>query len=328
MAQERAQYDRVYEIMSLINRLCASMDGLGYDEIMQEFGWERRTAERVIELVANLYPTAFIRRVEDRKAYFRLERQRVFPPNYITEGELSAINAAVKMLKSKGELSETLKTLYNKLTSFSDYSRKLENNIEQLTLMNGVANSPAPHIKLNREIVGKLQEAVLSFHQIAIGYLHSDGTVKKSTLCPLGFLYGKLGYLVATSKGGGSPRLYKLHHIKNVKVLPDSFDAGNFDINEYAKNSFGVFQDGMKYKVKWRVDADVAGDARLFEFHPSQKITENKDDGSLLVEFEAEGLLEMCYHLFTWQGTIHILEPQELKALYNTVMQNLPKALY
>jgi predicted DNA-binding transcriptional regulator YafY len=40
---------------------------------------------------------------------------------------------------------------------------------------------------------------------------------------------------------------------------------------------------------------------------------EETADGSLIVHFRAGGLREMCWHVFTWGGTIEILEPVELK---------------
>ena len=38
-------------------------------------------------------------------------------------------------------------------------------------------------------------------------------------------------------------------------------------------------------------------------------------DGSTLVSFRAGGLLEMCWHLYTWGANVEVLQPPELKTM-------------
>ena len=56
----------------------------------------------------------------------------------------------------------------------------------------------------------------------------------------------------------------------------------------------------------------AARDASNFVFHPDQT-TEPNDDGSLTVRFEAGGIDEMCWHLFTWGESVTIEEPLGLR---------------
>ena len=78
-----------------------------------------------------------------------------------------------------------------------------------------------------------------------------------------------------------------------------------------AAQSFGVFRESP-HDVAWRFKPDVAGIAREYLFHPSQRM-EEAADGSLIVRFSAGGLLEMCWHLYTWGDGVEVLAPSALK---------------
>jgi len=53
-------YNRVSEILSLINTLRNSLSGLTYDDIQERFGWERKTVERMLALVKRQYEIGFL----------------------------------------------------------------------------------------------------------------------------------------------------------------------------------------------------------------------------------------------------------------------------
>jgi predicted DNA-binding transcriptional regulator YafY len=120
-------------------------------------------------------------------------------------------------------------------------------------------------------------------------------------------------YLVAAREDEiEQPRHYILSQIQDVEVMDKTFDAKGFDIHKYAQKSFGAWisSDGG-HKIKWRVSPEAAERARQFIFHPTQKITP-QEDGSLIVEFVADGLKEMAWHLMTWEGKIQPLAPRGL----------------
>ena len=81
-------------------------------------------------------------------------------------------------------------------------------------------------------------------------------------------------------------------------------EAFDFDLERYAKRSFGTFQE-EPVEVVLRFDAAAARDASTFVFHSDRSVDSN-DDGSLTVRFEAGGIDEMCWHLFTWGESVTI----------------------
>jgi predicted DNA-binding transcriptional regulator YafY len=91
--------------------------------------------------------------------------------------------------------------------------------------------------------------------------------------------------------------------------------AEGFSLEDYAAQSFGVFQDPAQYgEVVWRFAPEAAARAAEFRFHPSQ-VLETEDDGSLIVRFHAAGWLEMTWHLYQWGDKVEVLAPEELSLM-------------
>jgi len=315
MKQGRDNYSRMYDLLALINTMRSSMAGLSYDNIQDMFGWTRRTAERMLKLIETQYCHSFMKTRDrsDNKMYFRLRANDSFPPNSISENEIIALKTALGFVKNNEPLKFPLESLAGKLEAMKN--SRPSSNIEEMTLASGTASAPRPRITCDSKILETLQEAILACRIVKINYQQSaDGKITPLTVCPLGFLYGiQNNYLVACYiDKNDSPKHYILSQIQSVKLTNKDFDAQGFDIHKYSQKSFGAWiaHDGG-YKVKWKVKPKAAHRAKKFVFHPTQKLTEMKD-GSLIVEFFADGLKEMVWHLMTWEGMIKPVAPKEL----------------
>jgi predicted DNA-binding transcriptional regulator YafY len=138
---------------------------------------------------------------------------------------------------------------------------------------------------------------------------------------PYGFLYGSRHYLVAWSNRAKDFRNFALSNIERVRVLDRTFKRkSDFSLPGYAQRSFGVFQENP-VDVVLKFAPKAAIDAREFLFHPTQ-VMESQPDESLIVRFRAGGLLEMSWHLFTWQGQVAILKPERLATLLRDQIEN------
>ena len=63
---------------------------------------------------------------------------------------------------------------------------------------------------------------------------------------------------------------YLLHKLTNVKLTNEKFNSLNFDIQEFSKKSFGVYQ-GEIYDVKLKFAKEIADEVANYNFHPTQK---------------------------------------------------------
>ena len=117
---------------------------------------------------------------------------------------------------------------------------------------------------------------------------------------------------VASSDWSEEPHLWRLANVSELRITDEAFERGpEFDLEGYARRSFGTFQE-KPVRVVLRFDAAAARDASTFVFHPDQSV-ETNDDGSPTVRFEAGGIDEMCWHLFTWGDSVTIEKPAHLR---------------
>ena len=101
---------------------------------------------------------------------------------------------------------------------------------------------------------------------------------------PHGLLYGNRVFLVAMTDWSEEPRLWRLTNVSETRLADETFDrAPAFDLQRYARRSFGTFQE-EPVEVVLRFDAAAARDASAFLFHPDQSVEEN-GDGSVTVRF-------------------------------------------
>ena len=328
MKMGRDNYNRLYELLTLINSLRGTLGGLTYDDIQDKFGWERKTVERMLRLLENTYLNSFVKeRGDSNKMFYRLARGDAFPPGCISESEVVALRTALGFVKMNEPLKLPLESLAGKLESLKGGAAA--SNIEDMALASGTASAPRPYIKFDRKIMETLQTAILAYRVVKIKYRRADTAASPLTVCPLGFLYGiQNNYLVASYVDQTThPRHYILDQIQSVALTAKTFDAKSFDLRKYAEKSFGSWiAHGGGYKVKWKVKPEAAERAERFVFHPTQKVTRQRD-GGLIVEFVADGLKEMAWHLMTWEGNIKPLAPKELIDEYRNQLKLAAEAL-
>ncbi len=117
--------------------------------------------------------------------------------------------------------------------------------------------------------------------------------------------------------------MFSLPYIRDVEPTGGFFEQDpEFSLEDFSKQAFGVFHE-EPFDVAWRFSPRAAPDAREFVFHPDQ-VTEEQDDGSLIVRFHAGGALEMCWHLFCWGEDVEVLEPEHLAEMFNGNRQSWP----
>lgn len=304
-------------LLRLTTLLAGSRVGLSLDEMMAELEVSRRTAERLRDQVAEVFPALTHRDGEDRVRRWRLPNG-VLPPTAPSASVLASLEGVARDLTKTGDtargadLREAAATLRALLPSVA--LRRTEPDIEALMQAEGSAAHPGPRLKLNRALMTDIRSAILGFRKLALTYRPVESNrAGKRIVCPYGVLYGRRAYLVAHTEKGAEMRLWRIDRISDVSVLEENFAAQKFDLAAYTEQSFGVFQE-VPQDVVLRFSPEAAEDAVEWVFHPSQTM-EQQVDGSLIVRFSCGGMLELSWHLFTWGGTVTIDGPAGLMAL-------------
>ena len=313
---DKPRYSRVTDIIELIILMQSKVAGVSLNDIQEEFNVSRRTAERMRDSVLNLLP-----QVGEIPTDSRVKRWGFinYSMNELVSFSKDEIATLEKLKQNCDKISKKdLSTITNKIKTLNQKKlNSLEQEIEFILNCEGYAVKQSPNYKIDLDSISTIREAIRGSFKLSGKYNDKD-----KILSPLGLLFGEKIYLVAIEDNkGGEPFTYLLHRFQNLKLTNKKFDSNGFDLREFAKKSFGVFQ-GEIYNVKLNFDTTAAEDASNYNFHPTQKGKWEKD-GSYTVTFKASGDKHIIWNLFKWGDTVKIIAPKELKKKYKEYLQKV-----
>ena len=311
------RYVRIENLVRLAVRLQGTSGGLTLDDIQSCFSVSRRTAERMRDAVEAAFGPLELVKADDSKRHWRLRSDVVHRLVGVSPEELAELESAAEALERAGidERAGNLRELASKVRTllYPESRERLESGFEALMQAEGLAMRAGPRARLDTGLLSALREAVTTCRMVEFRYFaQATGLHSRQRVRPLGLLYGNRAFLVASSDWREEPHLWRLANVSELRIREETFERDpEFDLERYAKRSFGTYQE-EPVGVVLRFDAAAARDASTFIFHPDQS-TQSNDDGSLTVRFEAGGIDEMCWHLFTWGESVTIEEPPRLR---------------
>ncbi len=246
-----------------------------------------------------------------------------------TSDELAELENTKKKFEIDGlnNKADTIDDIIAKIKVMNkDFLSKLETDIEALMEAEGYAIRQYPRFKVDKMILTKIREAIKAFKVLEIEYENKNKEIQTCKIHPYGVLYGEKNYLVAHNENREAIRLYILSKIRDIKILDEYFEKDEkFNLDEYAKNSFGIYQE-KPFQIALMFDKSVVDDVMNFYFHPTQKIQEMKN-GNMKVELKAGGMLEICWHIFKWGDKVKIIKPECLKQEYLSLLNKAMKTV-
>jgi len=321
-----------YEVTDRVLQLALAMQGsrlgLSLSDIERDFEVSRRTAQRMRDAVLRNYPQAEQLLDDERRPRWRIATSGVVTPGALTAEDIVDLEATVKLLRQRNlrARAAALEKVARKLKATLPASdqRRLEPDIEALLEAEGLAMRPGPRPIIRSEVIDLIRHAIKQSREIYVAY-RSRQTRRSSgrRLLPYGFLLGKQHYLVGMSpdRHPGEARLFALAKIQRIDVLDRTFVRDPaFSLQKFAERSFGVFQETPR-DIVWRFRPEVADGVAEYVFHPGQSL-ERQRDGSTIVRFHAGGLMEMCWHLYTWGANVEVLQPPELRDLMGKALRH------
>ena len=304
-------------LLALVNELANSAEGLSLEEIADELGQGRRTAERMRNIISLYFDLEEL--VDGRKKRFRIRdglRPHLTKPD---AAEIAALQTEVHSASIAGSVRAVpLDSLRRKIWANFDQRSKLriDPDLELLASLQRTLVSPGPYAPAGRDTLAAIMQAILSARCVEFNYTadqREKAEWRRVVVC--GLLHGPISYLVGQQPDSKlAPLLYRLDRMEDIKVssvvgeLPD-----NFDLDSWIAQSFGVWRDAQE-DIVLRALPHCAERARRWRFHPLQKL-HDENDGSIIIRFRASGLQELADHIFTWGGDLEIVAPSELRAL-------------
>lgn len=317
--EDKPRYSRVSDILDLAIYMSSKVQGITISDIMKMYNVSRRTAERMRDSLTNIFPQIEEIETDDNQKHWGFVNYSIsqlisFDPKEIVNLEQFQRRTTNKELKS--ELSKTIE----KIKSFNRKNKTtIENNIELFMQTEGYAIRQMPQYKISTDTLITIREAIQN-SKIVEGKYHN----KKRILEPLGLIYGEKIYLIAREKAKGKDIYnYLLHKFDNLTLTDKTFDKKDFNLQEYSKQSFGVYH-GEILDVKLSFSKELAPDALNYNFHPTQNIKQ-ESNGTVTVKFKASGDKEIMWHVFRWGEGCKIIAPKKLQTQYKKYLQNCLK---
>ena len=312
---DKPRYSRISDILDLAIFMSSKMQGVTINEIMERYNISRRTAERMRDSLTCIFPSIDEIETNDAQKHWGFINYSISQFISFTPKELANIEQCQRRTTNK-EMKEELSKTVEKIKAFNKkHISSIEDNIELFMQTEGYAVRQMPQYKINYETLEIIREA-LQNSKLVVGTYHE----KKREIEPLGMIYGEKIYLVAREKAKGKEIYnYLLHKFKDLKLTDKTFDRGNFDLQEYTNQSFGVYH-GEVLDVKLSFNPKIAKEASNFNFHPTQKGKFEKD-GSYTLTFKASGDREIIWHIFKWGADCKLLAPKSLREEYKKYLE-------
>lgn len=308
-----AKLDRLLLLVSALND---SADGLTLDEMAEAIGKDRRTAERLRNVIREHFELE--ESADDRKKRFRIRGtlRRVYTrPN---AAELAALQTSSEAARRSGSAeAPILESLLSKVKGALDdrEKRRLDPDLEPLAALQRTFVGPGPALGADRDALAVIQGAMMSGQCLEFEYLADAATEAQwRRVIVYGLIHGPVTYLIGKMPSSNiSPATFRLDRMQDPRAanLPGC-PPDDWDLDEWMAGSFGIWREDA-HEVVLRVLASASERAKNWRFHPHQHV--HHEGGDLLFSFRAGGLREIAEHLFTWGAEIRIEAPEELRAM-------------
>lgn len=311
------RHDKAAMVIDLARRLAASAEGLSLDEMARDMGVSRRTAERMRDAVFMLFPT--VEEVSDPPSKrWRIRGGLSAFEQAPTATEMLELTKAATALRAAGEPARAaaLEALERKLKAAmrSTTLNRMAPDLEALVRAETIAVQAGPRPSADEAMLTAIRGAILAQQPLGFTYSRPGAEPRRRSVAPCGVMFGRANYLVAADRETGRIQTFRLDRMSHVAAQDGvAIPPPDFDLNVFASQSFGIYQDEIE-DVVLRIAPQGAAEAKSWRWHPTQTF-EDQADGSVVVRFRASGMRELAWHLFTWGEQAVILAPERLKAV-------------
>ena len=313
--EDKPRYSRVSDILDLAIFMQSKIQGVTINEIAERYNVSRRTAERMRDSLLNIFPQVDEIETDDIQKHWGFTNFSINNLISFTSKEIVNLEQLQRRTTNK-ELKEELAKTAEKIKALTRKNLgSIENNVILFMQTEGYAVRQMPQYKINLDVIEIIRNALQN--SLCVSGKYHD---KSRLIEPLGLIYGEKIYLIAREKAKGDGIYnFLLHKFTEINLTDVGFEKGDFDLQEYTNQSFGVYH-GEILNVKLLFDKELAQEASQYNFHPTQK-GEFNEDGTYALNFKASGSKEIIWHVFKWGKGCKIIAPKSLKDEYKKYLE-------
>jgi len=306
-----AKLDR---LLTLVKALSESSEGLTLDEMAEIIDANRRTAERLRDLI--LVHFDLEEAMDDRQKRFRIPGAL---PSSFTQpnvAEIAALQSLAETARRNGSVqAPLLDSLSGKVQASlrREVKSRMAPDLDPLVRLQRHHVPAGPALDHAPETVAQIQRAMMAGMCLEFDY-HAEGADKPKwrRVIPVGLIHGPATYLIGKIPGRDlEPVPFRLDRIRTARLSDEpGAPDDEWSLDQWMDESFGMWRE-QSHDIVLRVSSAMAERARQWRFHPHQVFEQDGDE--LVVRFRSGGLREIAEHLFTWGGHVQIEGPNKLR---------------
>lgn len=318
------RYDKIKEILELARALASSAEGMTLDQMCHFTGKDRRTVERMRDMIREIFPQ--MEEIPDHPS------KRFHIPKGLdgffqdpTTDEMSDLGVVIAELRESKATAraESLASLDRKVRAAMHQGRRLvtETDVEALLRAELIAVQAGPRPAEDPAVLSALRKALLAMKMLRFTYSGGSTPGAGRDVIPFGIIFGRMNYLIAADRGTTKAKSWRLDRIADLQCLDETGSPpSDFNLQEFANTSFGYFET-MPEDVVLHVLPSGMDDFKNYRFHSSQTVEAHPTSGGIIVRFRASGMLELAWHLFCWGNKIEIVAPVSLREQLTTELR-------
>lgn len=231
----------------------------------------------------------------------------------LTEDEVKALELVINYIQEGFPLKSDFNSGMAKI--LSNYKLGDDNSSVSANI-----NTSAHFKRLNRnkEDLKKkwiiINESIISSNKLKINYsnLKDENTIRIVRPYSV-YIYQGANYMLAYCEYSNKLINFKLVRIREIEVLDEIFDKGNFEIKSYLNNRLGIHGDREKFVVKLKVYYPYAKCFKEHKWVTEEKIDDHYNEGYLFYSGNIEGKADIIKWVMEMGSNVEVLEPKEIK---------------
>ncbi len=271
-----------------------------------------KSIRRDIDVIREYFPDSFelIRGGKGEKGCYKAITKGVFE-SLLNKETMALIVQTVNIAQQNN--------MMERLNIDETDKRILQKQIDKSKECYEFISKPYESQKGDTQLFKDLEKAIIHKHSITVGYKTDNGTITYE-LKPYKIVFINENFYLASENPDENYlfTMLRIAQIESVELKKETF-YHDYDIKEFIKHiqtPFSRYTPQFKnhlIKVVLKVEKPKAKFFKLKKHLPSQKLIEEREDGSILISFEVTQELEVESLIKSWMPHIRVIEPQSLK---------------
>lgn len=308
----RGHYTQAARLHNVI-RLIESRNGITLDELVDETGVDRRTVHRDLAAVQEAGYPLTTEWQAGKKVYRFITRTKQIAPITFTLEELASLHLLRSFagLLPEEPFGAEIDAIFAKI--HAALPPRSAAHIERIARVSLPRFQGVRNYDNSASLLSELRRALIYQYRVRLSYSRSGKEPANYDIDPYTLVLAKGGlYLLAYAHNRAAVRLFAVERIAGVTVTRQRFELpADYDPESCFSDAFGLVNDSpMKLAV--RFDAEIAHLVKDRIWRTGQKIS-SEPGGSVVLEFEASGSLEILAWILSYGRHAELLEPPELR---------------